>query len=386
MAIEFKCEKCGRKLSVPETAVGRSLQCPNVLCGWRLTVPARSEVPAEVAVGAGDIAFDCPFCQNQLVVQKEGVGMELPCPKCGGRVTVPEGKAPQAAADDATVEDKFLAFDCTKCGVEIEAPRELAGGRIDCPKCGAMLDIPASEGGETGVSVDPGGRKRRMALISAVLAGVVVVGGSVICWPGVRGRIGEIAGSGADPGVRGSAGELRSAAEAPAGGDRHDAGFVLVPRPAGGLVYRTCWNEAEAIQVRYPETWKPSAEVPEGTIAEFVGPAGDQPGGLPSKVVISKAGLSAEASTPDQIGAAWVNQLKGQFKRVAVEEAAADLSGRPGKRIVVRAEGDPATVMVLRVFVHEATAYMMTYTGVAAHYAKDERILDEMAESFSVDF
>ncbi len=42
-----------------------------------------------VDVGERDIVFNCPHCQGELVVDREGAGMTFNCPHCGGRVTVP---------------------------------------------------------------------------------------------------------------------------------------------------------------------------------------------------------------------------------------------------------------------------------------------------------
>lgn len=36
-----------------------------------------------------DIEFGCPSCQTQLVVDRDGAGLEVPCPQCGQRLTVP---------------------------------------------------------------------------------------------------------------------------------------------------------------------------------------------------------------------------------------------------------------------------------------------------------
>lgn len=54
MSIHFSC-RCGRRISAPETAVGRKGRCP--ACGQAMVVPARSEVaPATPAVPAAPAA------------------------------------------------------------------------------------------------------------------------------------------------------------------------------------------------------------------------------------------------------------------------------------------------------------------------------------------
>lgn len=50
-----------------------------------------------------DIRFDCPHCQNHLVVEPEGAGLEVPCPHCGESIVIPEA-APPPAVEPPTVE------------------------------------------------------------------------------------------------------------------------------------------------------------------------------------------------------------------------------------------------------------------------------------------
>ena len=44
-----------------------------------------------------EIIFNCPNCSQELSVDAEGAGTELPCPTCGETITVPD-KSPNAAA------------------------------------------------------------------------------------------------------------------------------------------------------------------------------------------------------------------------------------------------------------------------------------------------
>ncbi len=50
-----------------------------------------------------DIQFNCPSCQTQLVVDRDGAGMEVPCPQCGQRLTVPAHQSRPAAASPGGV-------------------------------------------------------------------------------------------------------------------------------------------------------------------------------------------------------------------------------------------------------------------------------------------
>ena len=37
-----------------------------------------------------DIIFDCPNCQQELVVDSAGAGTEIDCPACGETITIPK--------------------------------------------------------------------------------------------------------------------------------------------------------------------------------------------------------------------------------------------------------------------------------------------------------
>jgi predicted RNA-binding Zn-ribbon protein involved in translation (DUF1610 family) len=51
-----------------------------------VTTPAPDSV---VAVSERDIVFNCPHCEGELVVDRDGAGMTFNCPHCGGRIAVP---------------------------------------------------------------------------------------------------------------------------------------------------------------------------------------------------------------------------------------------------------------------------------------------------------
>ena len=44
---------------------------------------------APLVVTERDIVFNCPTCQGELVVDREGAGLEVPCSHCGHRLVVP---------------------------------------------------------------------------------------------------------------------------------------------------------------------------------------------------------------------------------------------------------------------------------------------------------
>jgi len=43
-----------------------------------------------------EIIFNCPHCQQELSVDGEGAGSEIPCPTCGETITIPEKPAKEA--------------------------------------------------------------------------------------------------------------------------------------------------------------------------------------------------------------------------------------------------------------------------------------------------
>lgn len=50
-----------------------------------------------------DILFNCPACHGELVVDRDGVGMEVPCSHCGHRLIVPPHQARPTLAEQPAV-------------------------------------------------------------------------------------------------------------------------------------------------------------------------------------------------------------------------------------------------------------------------------------------
>ena len=71
-----------------------------------------------VVIGDRDIVFSCPNCQGELVVDRDGAGLSVPCSHCGQPLTIPAyqpspatgGVAP-AAAPAAAVPTPAREFD-----------------------------------------------------------------------------------------------------------------------------------------------------------------------------------------------------------------------------------------------------------------------------------
>ena len=80
--VVFLCNACGKKLSDPLTAEGKSVPCPT--CGSRMTVPPRDpqrstgeEPDAVNARKPGEIKFFCVRCGQSLAIDRE-----RPCLLC----------------------------------------------------------------------------------------------------------------------------------------------------------------------------------------------------------------------------------------------------------------------------------------------------------------
>ena len=52
-----------------------------------------SSKPALV-IGERDIVFNCPNCQGELVVDRDGAGLSVPCSHCGHPLTIPDYQPP----------------------------------------------------------------------------------------------------------------------------------------------------------------------------------------------------------------------------------------------------------------------------------------------------
>jgi DNA-directed RNA polymerase subunit RPC12/RpoP len=94
-----------------------------------------------------DVVFNCMFCNEALIVDEKGVGLEVPCPYCLHKMEIP--------ADAERVEDPDSIN-------EIEAPKSRVRGEADPANSGtgpaASKSSASTGGGATGVGAGgPGG-------------------------------------------------------------------------------------------------------------------------------------------------------------------------------------------------------------------------------------
>lgn len=50
--------------------------------------------------------------------------------------------------------ESFVAFICSVCHQEIEAPVSMAGQQVECPACGAKLTVPTPDQAPTQAQLD----------------------------------------------------------------------------------------------------------------------------------------------------------------------------------------------------------------------------------------
>ena len=56
-----------------------------------------------LVIGERDIVFNCPDCQGELVVDRDGAGLSVPCSHCGHPLTIPDYQQPPRVVGAATV-------------------------------------------------------------------------------------------------------------------------------------------------------------------------------------------------------------------------------------------------------------------------------------------
>lgn len=76
------------------------------------------------------ITFSCEHCGHKVSAKDENAGKHGKCPRCAGKVKVPE-------------KSILVNFNCENCGEKISASHTRAGKTGKCPKCKMMLAVPA---------------------------------------------------------------------------------------------------------------------------------------------------------------------------------------------------------------------------------------------------
>jgi ribosomal protein L40E len=105
------CRNCGKKTSSWSSPLGGNM-CDD--CFY-----AQNGLQAKAT---GDINFICPACGKNLVVDRAGIGMEVNCPNCNVRLTIP--------AATSALKEVVRPHLCPSCGAV------LAPDAVVCIQCG----------------------------------------------------------------------------------------------------------------------------------------------------------------------------------------------------------------------------------------------------------
>lgn len=143
--ITFNCPKCNNALVVDESGSGRLVNCPH--CKNQIKIPTLADamdipsaVPPLPISSASSQEKACPFCgENILLVATK-------CKHCGSMLTSSqsEQKAPTKPAGfvDAVKQDGKKLMDCLRKGENIHGrkifawnPKGSDAGPVQCPKC-----------------------------------------------------------------------------------------------------------------------------------------------------------------------------------------------------------------------------------------------------------
>jgi len=73
-------------------------------------------------------------------------GKKVKCPKCGGAIKVPGGKAPAQEEPEA-----FVEITC-QCKKKFRVKASLSGSRANCPTCGQILIVPGAADEDSGAA------------------------------------------------------------------------------------------------------------------------------------------------------------------------------------------------------------------------------------------
>jgi hypothetical protein len=79
-------------------------------------------------------------CGRQFMASADLAGKRVPCPACGGEISVP---LQETAASSAAVSGPPIVVACV-CGGRFQAPPHLLGKRVPCPSCGQAIHVVRS--------------------------------------------------------------------------------------------------------------------------------------------------------------------------------------------------------------------------------------------------
>ena len=113
------------------------------------------------------IGLECPLCNQAIEAVPQDEDVTVECPACKGLFTMP-GRATLAAQAEKTAS-KFIAFRCSSCNQDIEAPVEMVGSETACPSCDTTLIVPEESDISTPSNEDGGGEADSSSLLGTTM-------------------------------------------------------------------------------------------------------------------------------------------------------------------------------------------------------------------------
>ena len=96
-----------------------------------------------------DIIFDCPNCQQELVVDSAGAGTEIDCPACGETITIPKQStkaAPEVVASTGQPINPIAASAAAKIEKHLKVPVHDKPSELLIKKTSAPAEVVTKSG------------------------------------------------------------------------------------------------------------------------------------------------------------------------------------------------------------------------------------------------
>ncbi len=127
-----------------------------------------------------DIAFKCPLCLGQLIVDAAAAGRKVQCSFCAKPIRVPGLQLVREMHNGKVT--------CPKCKQHLQIPPELLGTDLVCPTCQTRMQLPLADIGPTTTALPPQNFGRVMLVPSTPPLPVPTRLGAHILPAGLQGR------------------------------------------------------------------------------------------------------------------------------------------------------------------------------------------------------
>lgn len=159
--INFRCDQCNQKLSVPDVHAGQKVKCSG--CKNVTAVPqiqkiqirkastaaqqpllrqsdnqeSESNQPVHPADTANHTSISCKNCGKEYRISSGNLGRKFTCTECGS-----EFSSGQAKSDSVKPDGNLVCFVCSMCQHELKAPESMRGKTVTCPHCDCYAEVP----------------------------------------------------------------------------------------------------------------------------------------------------------------------------------------------------------------------------------------------------